>query len=1073
MGFALLLCLLAGLAAALSFSAPAEAQEDTEYEYVDLLLLYEHLATGKVLYSVRNIGTATATGVTVSFLLEDLDLGPFVDSPSFPDEEMDNINKTMTFTWEVGTLLPGDESTDLEFATGLHDGHSTANRIGVINATAEALQPEPGILSANNVIKLYSFARTSGGALHMKGNKLGLLLSVDDLRPAPGDDLNVDLTARNYNIVASALSNYINLIDDIEIKVELSDGLEFKSTTDWTRPTGFVTSGQSATWKPEPVDAKSDPNVQADFPRFREIEIQTELTSDTLAVIPLEDRCITAWVVESTPPPAADYPLGSLKQCLGDDPLVLFEKGDLDLFTLYPCVGVSPIAYPCRDDDSDSTVDNGLELVAKASLLQQPVLQRSGIARGYGSTIFYLRPGNVLVRVDPEARVGTKWYTGSDENKDTNDAGIIPGALVHMDFLGDDWKPYTFAIADVSPKKRPGSMSIPRMDNTGFTILDADTKTSLGPVNQALDEIPLVVIFGTLGTHQVDLTLGGSKGGTAYTSTGTYTFHVGPVAELEVRDGGERPDLGADQRAFTIVAVNNGPDDAPNAQVTLTGLDATTCTGTATKGSLAFARSECTWTIGELITKDVSQPTNGRDGEILTVITTAAVDTEITAEIENDQDYQVCIDSSGDDVALSSPSSTACTTEDSTNTWHTTAYYDYNDDYDSATIKAKDGTGADLPTLKSPVEDTASIIVEWDAIDEIYGRGVTHYEVQRETNPWETVADDVTGTRYVDTNVEEGDSFRYRIRAVNDWGHRGPWSAPMTGTVMEPETPDPEVITETETVFRDRVVTRTETETVTVEVPEAAFAYFSPTAVTRSVLENSAAGSPVGAPVAVIRNSGNSVTYSLEGTDAALFSIEADTGQILVGQDTVLDYESGTTSYSVEVVADPSSGEDVKATVTINVVDVVENATVAITPAGQPEVDTELTATLTHEGGDPTDPTWQWQRSTNGRLWLNIAGATAATYTPTAQDAGHMLRAIVIYGEPSGDGHGVATMVTEALAGEAPSTTTTLSATAAAYDANGDGSIDLTEVFTAIADYFDEDIDLNGVLEVINAYFAG
>ena len=293
----------------------------------------------------------------------------------------------------------------------------------------------------------------------------------------------------------------------------------------------------------------------------------------------------------------------------------------------------------------------------------------------------------------------------------------------------------------------------------------------------------------------------------------------------------------------------------------------------------------------------------------------------------------------------------------------------------------------------------------------------------------------------------------------------GDWSATASATTPTDSGPTVE--------YRDRVVTRTETETVTVEVPEAAFAYFSPTEVTRSVLENSAAGSPVGAPVAVIRNSGNSVAYSLEGTDAALFSIEADTGQILVGQDTALDYESGTTSYAVEVVADPSSGANVRATVTINVVDVVENATVAITPAGQPEVGTELTAALTHEGGDPTDPTWQWQRSVTGRLWQNIADAMSATYTPTDDDAGNMLRAIVIYGEPGGDGHGVAATVTEALAGDAPGETPALSATAALYDANGDGSIDLDETMAAIADYFSEDLDTNGVLEVINAYFAG
>ena len=309
------------------------------------------------------------------------------------------------------------------------------------------------------------------------------------------------------------------------------------------------------------------------------------------------------------------------------------------------------------------------------------------------------------------------------------------------------------------------------------------------------------VKFDTLGTYVADFTQesrnnNGTSGDTTddvdYSATERYTFHVGPVAELDVRDGEERPDLRTGQRAFTVVAVNNGPDDAPAAKVTVTGLDATTCTGTATKGSLAFASSECTWAIGELITEEASQIQNGRDGEILTIITTAAVDSEITAEIENTQDYQVCIDSDGDDVDLTSPSSSACTTEDSANTWHTTPYYDYNDDNSSnVTIKAKDGTGADLPSVKAPVEDTSSIIVEWDAITEVYGRGVTHYEIEWSadgTTNWQQLSGNVSEPRYVDTGVEAGDTRYYRVRAVNDWDHKGPWSQPMKGTVPVPET---------------------------------------------------------------------------------------------------------------------------------------------------------------------------------------------------------------------------------------------------------------------------------------------
>ena len=92
-----------------------------------------------------------------------------------------------------------------------------------------------------------------------------------------------------------------------------------------------------------------------------------------------------------------------------------------------------------------------------------------------------------------------------------------------------------------------------------------------------------------------------------------------------MRDAGSSAEVAPTQRAFTIVAVNNGPDTAPAAKVTLSDLDADSCAGNATKGSIAYDNNECAWTIGELITKDASRIATGRDGEVLTITTSAAV----------------------------------------------------------------------------------------------------------------------------------------------------------------------------------------------------------------------------------------------------------------------------------------------------------------------------------------------------------------------------------------------------------------------------------------------------------------
>ena len=122
----------------------------------------------------------------------------------------------------------------------------------------------------------------------------------------------------------------------------------------------------------------------------------------------------------------------------------------------------------------------------------------------------------------------------------------------------------------------------------------------------------------------------------------------------------------------------------------------------------------------------------------------------------------------------------ACTGT-SGNTWHTTPYYDYISGNNSAPIRAKTGTGADLPVIESvEAVGPAAIKITWGARTQVNGRRVTHYEVQRETNPWEMVAE-VMGTRYVDTGMAAGASPRYRVRAVNDFDQKGPWSQPSGG----------------------------------------------------------------------------------------------------------------------------------------------------------------------------------------------------------------------------------------------------------------------------------------------------
>ena len=95
---------------------------------------------------------------------------------------------------------------------------------------------------------------------------------------------------------------------------------------------------------------------------------------------------------------------------------------------------------------------------------------------------------------------------------------------------------------------------------------------------------------------------------------------------------------------------------------------------------------------------------NTADDEVDLTITV-----EATCDSTTDREWteNVCAASDGDVLAAH--------TEAICSGWHTTSYYDHISDNSSAvTIKAKEGTGADLPALQSAQEDTASIVVVWD-----------------------------------------------------------------------------------------------------------------------------------------------------------------------------------------------------------------------------------------------------------------------------------------------------------------------------------------------------------------------
>ena len=173
---------------------------------------------------------------------------------------------------------------------------------------------------------------------------------------------------------------------------------------------------------------------------------------------------------------------------------------------------------------------------------------------------------------------------------------------------------------------------------------------------------------------------------------------------------------------------------------------------------------------------------------------------------------------------------------------------------------------------------------------------------------------------------------------------------------------------------------------------------FSVETASRTIAENTTTGVAIGAPVtANDPDAGDTPAYTLGGTDAAFFDIDASTGQLQT--QAALDYETRS-SYTVSVTAsDGTLTAAVDVTVTITNID--EAGTVALS-TDQPAARDEITAALTDPDEGVSGAVWQWERSSDGNTdWAGI-GTSSPSYTPVDGDVGYHLRATASYT----DGHG-------------------------------------------------------------------
>ena len=204
-------------------------------------------------------------------------------------------------------------------------------------------------------------------------------------------------------------------------------------------------------------------------------------------------------------------------------------------------------------------------------------------------------------------------------------------------------------------------------------------------------------------------------------------------------------------------------------------------------------------------------------------------------------------------------------------------------------------TATGLPTISGTPQVGQELTADVSGIADAFGLTNASYSYQWIRNDGNTDADieDATGSSYLLTSSEQGQTVQVKVTFTDNADNQETLTSIPTAEVAALTIP-----------------------------PSTSAPAFATSTTSRSIAENSEAGTAVGRPVVATDSDDDTITYTLDGPDMTAFEID-DSGHIRVGEETVLDYESLET-YTVEIVATDSSEETATITVTIMVTDVID-----------------------------------------------------------------------------------------------------------------------------------------------------
>ena len=602
-------------------------------------------------------------------------------------------------------------------------------------------------------------------------------VSVDEPDPAPGDIVNFTITVR----VGSNI--------DKEVAIELTGGLAVDEDSTASPPREIIYDYLVSS-APEPSYSNGVITIGTRKFTKRIFQMSATLPVRVASDAVVNEQCLTATVTGKPPPGAGPYDddiSDNVAQlCLGEGPVEPLLSGQVDAFTVYPCVGITDAPCDSADDIRVRAVHpvSGDPLTSGAAVFRlDPLLARKYDAK----TTHSVNDGNTV-----------SWQTSITPGTDYTNS-LTRGVQLYYSrapFAGHT-SAWSLTLG-ISARNADGNVPPPGKVFLRSTRTGNETRKAESP---SYEEVPIApsgratsstkthffLEFEKLGTYQVtwhaiakrlpglhgseNCNPDGNGVNQIFCASETYTFQVGPMADLEVEDGGASPHVAAGRYALTILPVNNGPDDAGRARVT--GLPTGAEVMHISQGSYDGATG--VWNVGELKVRGWYRSQGQPDPAL---ILSAAEGDTANVSIANLERYEVCIGPKSNPVNLPHTTEAAC--EAVTNaSWNSTPVYDHDAGNNSAVIVARPGTGEDAPSAMR-VNGVQATRVSWEGMGRLYGLAVTHYEIERSTDGgrnWTVASDQWTLTTYFDVGVSPNSSLRYRVRAVNEAGVAGPWSA--------------------------------------------------------------------------------------------------------------------------------------------------------------------------------------------------------------------------------------------------------------------------------------------------------